>query len=242
MNYKKAMYAKAMEDFRNNFEYYVVAMEGDEVVINCPPFIPVSGNEYYKQGGIVELVSEILGCQMYLCHRLDRETSGVLLLTSNLAHYNYLRLNWHESTQKRYDAVVIGRWDPAVTFAELPLISDEGEKKVRVDSRGRWAKTLFWVKQVFPTAGRNGLSWIGAQLVTGRKHQIRVHGAYLQHPIVGDELYAPGWARSLHPRQLLHASELTLDVPWNEHPWIFTAGLPDDFSEFLAGLENGAYV
>lgn len=193
-------------------------------------------------------VTEILklqfpGAAFHLAHRLDRETSGVLVLAKDPAAARSLQEQFERrETAKEYLALVSGRpsWDE--TVVDLPLAGAGGEIRVRQAGSpdGYPALTEFRVEASGPDR-----ALVRCRPRTGRLHQIRVHLAHLGHPILGDllyrgggELYLKAVARTLTsqdreasgaPRQMLHARSLTLNHPVTGAPLTVEAPVPEDF-------------
>jgi RluA family pseudouridine synthase len=179
-------------------------------------------------------------------HRLDRETSGVLLLCLAPAHRAALEAAFrgHEVT-KEYLALVHGIPHTRKATIDLPIL-DEGAT-ARVDRRGQRAVTHYEVREVYRGApGGGAAALLHVRLETGRHNQIRVHCAHLGHPLVGDRKYGRrpeaargGVQRAAVPapgRCLLHAERLALRHPASGAPLDVRAPLPADFAEALAAL------
>jgi len=180
-----------------------------------------------------------------LVHRLDRETSGVLLIAKKrsalTALHEALRLG---QVDKRYLVLVRGKWRDAKRKVELLLhkfLTDEGERRVRVEhDRGRVATTVFYRKHIWPDLVLP-LSLLEAELRTGRTHQIRVHLAHLGFPLAGDDKYGDfAWNKALAKqglkRMFLHARQLSLRHPLEARELALESPLPADLSAFIAGL------
>jgi 23S rRNA pseudouridine1911/1915/1917 synthase len=182
---------------------------------------------------------------LHLAHRLDRDTSGVLLLTKSPATARLMNESFFErKVQKEYLALVAGRpaWDR--TTVDVPIGREGLEIKVRqaASDKGQAALTEFEL-----VSRGTGRSLVSARPKTGRLHQIRVHLAHLGHPVVGDKLYTGDGALYMKmvdkkitredieslgaQRQMLHAHTLTL--PWNGTMKMITAPLHDDFKDKL---------
>jgi 23S rRNA pseudouridine955/2504/2580 synthase len=180
-----------------------------------------------------------------LVHRLDRETSGILMLAkkrSALVHlHEQIRGN---AIDKRYLACVAGEFPNARQHVRLPLFkysTQEGERRVRVQEDGLASHTIFNRLQAY-----RGYTLLEAELKTGRTHQIRVHLSHSEFPIVGDDKYGDfalnkALARSgAHPgikRMFLHAYKLTITHPATGEPLTISAAAPDECAEFLAQLD-----
>lgn len=176
-----------------------------------------------------------------LVHRLDRDTSGALLLAKKRAAL----LGMHEKlrdgdTDKRYQVLVKGQWQNDKQSVKLSLtkyVTREGERRVSVDEDGMASHTIFRKIKVWPDC-----SLLEAELKTGRTHQIRVHLAHLGFPILGDEKYGDfALNRELSKRGLkrmfLHAASLRFEHPITHAPLHLTAPLAAELEQFLCNLK-----
>lgn len=176
-----------------------------------------------------------------LVHRLDRDTSGVLLLAKKRAAL----LGMHEllregGTDKRYQVLVKGQWKndkQSVKLALKKYVTGEGERRVSVDPDGMESHTIFHKTKVWAE-----YSLLEAELKTGRTHQIRVHLAHLGFPILGDEKYGDfALNRELSKRGLkrmfLHAASLSFEHPITQAPLRLAAPLAPELEKFLATLQ-----
>lgn len=171
-----------------------------------------------------------------LVHRLDRDTSGVLLVARTVPVRDALRAQFKAGTvRKVYLALVIGR--PRLNRAriEAPIARDTRERKrMAVASEGgREAITEY---EVIEPLGSYAL--LEVRPVTGRTHQIRVHLAAIGHPVVGDRVYGPERQRLALDRVFLHAAELTFRHPISGDEMTFRAPLPPELEEVLSRLRH----
>jgi len=179
-----------------------------------------------------------------LVHRLDRETSGVLLLAKKRSALTALHEIMREgNSDKRYFTLVLGKWPNAKQHVKLPLHkfnTAEGEKRVMVREDGQESHTIFTLQKSWP-----GFSLLEAQLKTGRTHQIRVHLSHLGFPIAGDDKYGD-FARNKElakqglKRMFLHAHSIAFAHPLTGEPMTLTAPLPKDLQGFIAKLDHTA--
>ena len=169
-----------------------------------------------------------------IVHRLDKDTSGLILIAKNDCAHLSLTTQIAEKTAKRfYIALVDGNVKADEGVIEQPVDRNpKDRKKMAVVKDGRPAKTAYKVLERF---GRYTL--MEFELFTGRTHQIRVHCAYMRHPVVGDPLYGGSNAFGLKG-QLLHAARLVVNHPSTGERMEFTAPLPDYFREVLAKLRK----
>lgn len=181
---------------------------------------------------------------MELVHRLDRETSGVLLVAKKRSALTGLHEIMREgSSDKRYYALVLGEWRNERQHVRLPLFkfdTPQGEKRVMVREDGKPAHTLFNLKQRWP-----GFSLLEAELKTGRTHQIRVHLSHLGFPIAGDDKYGD-FARNKElmkqglKRMFLHAHSMDFKHPLSSELLHIEAPLAPELQKFLVRLDKAA--
>jgi 23S rRNA pseudouridine955/2504/2580 synthase len=188
------------------------------LVIDKPAGLAVHGGSGLSFGVIEALRAARPGETVELAHRLDRDTSGLLLIARTPAALRILHALLREgAVQKSYLALVVGRWELGRKLVNAPLQTDarvSGERTVRVGEGGKSARTQFRLVQQFGARA----SLLEAQLETGRTHQIRVHAAYCGHPVAGDVKYGDAKANaSLREagltRMFLHAHSVSLDWP-----------------------------
>jgi 23S rRNA pseudouridine955/2504/2580 synthase len=181
-----------------------------------------------------------------LVHRLDRETSGAMLVAKKRAALTSLHAQLREgSVDKRYLVLVRGRWRDEMRRVRLPLhkfSTKEGERRVRVDdAAGREAETIFRRVEVWPRHDPP-LALLEATLRTGRTHQIRVHLTHLGFPLAGDDKYGDfAWNKTLArqglKRMFLHAKELAFTHPVSGERLQFESPLPRDLALFVESLD-----
>ena len=203
-----------------------VYRDDDLLVLNKPSGVAAHGGSGVSFG-VVETLRQFEPKARYaLAHRLDRDTSGCLAVAKTRRALLALHAEFRGGrVRKRYDLIVAGRWPARLRRVELPLqrfVLGNGERRVRVAAAGASARTDFAIVRRFERA-----TWLAAFPKTGRTHQIRVHAAASDHPIVGDGKYAPKGARE-GGRLLLHATELTLNV--GGRSMRFSAPLPAEFT------------
>lgn len=165
-----------------------------------------------------------------IVHRLDRDTSGALLVALSLEAYAGLREALRERrVTRRYLALVHGTPVASTGTIDAPIGSDSRRRgRRRVNRDGRPAVTHY---RLLASAG--GMSLLEVKLETGRTHQIRVHLASVDLPVAGDRLYGRPVGS---PRQFLHAASITFDHPLSGESLTVASPLPDDLAEVLAGL------
>ena len=179
-----------------------------------------------------------------LVHRLDRATSGVLLVAKKRSALVALHAQLREgSVDKRYLVLVRGPWRDAKRKVDLPLFkfsTREGERRVRVEDAGRPAVTTFRRERTWPRHDPP-LALLEAELETGRTHQIRVHLAHLGHPLAGDDKYGDfAWNKALAreglKRMFLHAARVSFVHPASGETMTLAAALPAELAGFLEAL------
>jgi 23S rRNA pseudouridine955/2504/2580 synthase len=185
--------------------------------------------------------------QLELVHRLDRDTSGCLMLAKKRSALRTLHeLMRLDRVEKRYLALVFGRWRRDKVKADAPLLKNSargGERMVRVDPRGKDAVTHFTVVERFSVEGLGDFTLVEALLETGRTHQIRVHASHLGTPICGDEKYGDERINKLLAgkglnRLFLHAAALSFRWPDEKRARHFKAPLPPVLESLLQLLRE----
>lgn len=194
---------------------------------HCPDILDIGGE---KRPGIV--------------HRLDKDTSGVMIVARNDAAMKGIMTQFRQSTvHKQYLAIVNGTPHPASgTIETLIGRSSHDRKKMSARPRtGRHAVTHYETIETFA-----GCSLVKATLETGRTHQIRVHMTHIGHPVLGDKQYGGSRRSTLTvqrltvPRQMLHAHKLGLIHPATGKSLTFTAPIPEDMQAILNTLRSEA--
>lgn len=183
-----------------------------------------------------------------LVHRLDKDTSGVIVLAKNDSAHNYLQKQFQERTvYKEYLALAEGVLDPPSGRINAPMGRHPVHRKrqailppdpVTGLSAGREAITDYETLEVYETPVRDAtnigrFSLVKVILQTGRTHQIRVHLAWLKHPVVGDTVYGYRRQRIKLDRQFLHAHRLGIRLPGETETRTFVAPLPDELDRVL---------
>jgi 23S rRNA pseudouridine1911/1915/1917 synthase len=247
------IYARERRDFKISHE------TDDYIVVDKPPLLLVHPT---KPNGAITLWAELRqllafeiasGGRVSIVNRLDRETSGIVLVAkTTAAAREFGLLMQSRRLTKEYHAIVSGWPDWKTKTVDAPIIrqGEIGTSKIylkqTIDLRGADAVTKFHVVKRFrkQTPGGESFSLVKAHPLTGRTHQIRVHLASLGHPIVGDKIYGPdenlylrfietGWTdelarRLLLERHALHGSRLRMD---DKRDW--SSPLPEDLHDWL---------
>ena len=223
-------------------EFPVLFEDEHLLVINKPAGVAVHGGSGVSSGVIEQLRAARPQARMLeLVHRIDRETSGALIIACRrpalTALHEAMR---HGQVGKRYLAWVWGRWSGAPQTIRLPLLrylTPEGERRVRVSGEGQSAGTRIKCLATGEYPGLGPVSLMQADLETGRTHQIRVHLAHLGYPLVGDEKYGRYESNKLldktqFKRMFLHAFKLKFSHPFDGTPQRIEAPLPPSFVAF----------
>lgn len=227
-------------------EFPVVFEDDALMVVDKPAGTAVHGGSGIAFGIIEQLRASSTHARfLELVHRLDRETSGLLMIAKKrralLALHAMLRAG---KVKKYYLALVEGKWSSKLQHICMPLtkwVTHFGERRVRVDSQGQRAHTIVTLQKQF----RNH-SLVKIQPLTGRTHQIRVHLAATGFPIAGDQKYGNSAAgkkltREKFSRMFLHANQLALTHPLSGKPLCVKAPIPPTCCKVLDTLENLEY-
>jgi 23S rRNA pseudouridine955/2504/2580 synthase len=223
-----------------------VLHEDDAIlVVDKPAGLAVHGGSGIALGLIEQLRAARPEARfLELVHRLDRDTSGVLLVAKKRAALVDLHAQLRDGTMdKRYLVLVRGPWRDAMRKVDIPLhkyVTREGERRVRIDEGGQRAITIFrrleaWPRHAPPVA------LLEAELRTGRTHQIRAHLAHLGHALAADDKYGDfAWNRELAreglKRMFLHARQLTFRHPTSGREMTVESARPAELARFVASL------
>jgi 23S rRNA pseudouridine1911/1915/1917 synthase len=215
-------------------EGLIVHLDDDLAVIDKPPGLVVHPAPSHAGETLVELLEGIAGGgaegRPGIVHRLDKDTSGLMVVTRNeAAHKDLAAQVKRREVVREYTALVEGHLDSRTGTIDAPL-GRHRRRRTRIAVQGaasREARTHFEVIERLPAD-----SLVLARLDTGRTHQIRVHFAAIGHPVAGDPEYG---ARGRHGlvRQFLHASRLVFRHPGTGEEMRFTSALPGDLSTAL---------
>ncbi len=226
---------------------WIIHEDDDLIVINKPGWVVCHPSKNGPLSSLVGACREYTGLErLHLISRLDRETSGIVLLAKHrkMARICQMAMEYR-GVNKFYYALLTGELSEKV-HVDQPLAKDmnsavHAKQCVREDRTAQRAKTLFK-----PLFAKNGYTLCEVELYTGRKHQIRAHAQWLGHTVVGDKIYGPdetlflefiekGWTPRLEEclplkRQALHAAKL--EFIDDEFKATFIAPLPDDMRDF----------
>ena len=223
-------------------EFDVVFEDEALIVIDKPSGVAVHGGSGVSFGVIEQLRRARPQAKLLeLAHRLDRETSGLLLVAKKRAALTRLHDMFRDGVvHKRYLALVKGSWRNVLQHVRLPLdkyLTAAGERRVSVSPEGKEAHSI-----VRLVARWQNFSLVEVELKTGRTHQIRVHLAHLGFPLAGDDKYGDfslnkNLQKAGLKRMFLHAAKLALPHPLSGEALEFAAPLPADLKEFVVRLD-----
>lgn len=219
-------------------ENQILYEDNDFIVLNKPSGFAVHGGSGI-QSGVIEALRALRSEQSFLelVHRIDKETSGCLLVAKKRTILNKLHDMFRgDGIQKTYLALLAGQWNRKKQWVNVALrknVSQGGERMVVVSKTGKPSETLFTRLQKFQTC-----TLVKAQPKTGRTHQIRVHAAWLGYPLVGDDRYGETednrfFRKKGYKRLCLHAHELQFKHPANGQPLTVVAPLPEQLQTLI---------
>jgi 23S rRNA pseudouridine1911/1915/1917 synthase len=216
--------------------------DADVLVVNKPAGLTVHPAPGHERGTLVNALlahcPDLAGIggvrRPGIVHRLDKDTSGVMVVAkTQSAHEDLARQIKERAVLKVYLALVAGRLSPGEGVIDAPIGRDPVHRqRMAIVPGGRAAQTQYRVR-----AASADMTLVEAQIFTGRTHQIRVHFAGLGHPVVGDAVY--GHRSPLIDRQCLHAWRLGLHLPGTGEWRVFVAPPPPDF---LTALERAGFA
>jgi 23S rRNA pseudouridine1911/1915/1917 synthase len=235
-----------------NIALDIVFEDDDVIVINKPPGLvvhPAPGNRDKTLvnallGYCGETLSGIGGvARPGIVHRLDKDTSGLIIVARNDHAHQTLSAQFADRTLSRtYHALVWGSTMIRAGSIDAPIGRHlRDRKKMAVSAKGKPALTHYKMIETYDVA-----SLIECKLATGRTHQIRVHLAHLKHPVIGDPTYGRGRATGNKalpilkdfPRQALHAAEIQFKHPRSNKMMRFTVPMPEDMAKLLKALRK----
>ena len=235
--------ARVPSRVRENVEAAIISEDDRLIVLDKPAGVAVHGGSGLSFGVIEALRAMRPDEDLELVHRLDRETSGCLLIARRRSALRTLHELMREGqVDKRYLTLVKGHWNLGHTKIDQPLRTDtrvSGERTVKVHESGKSALSEFRPIQFFS----NEATLLEVTLHTGRTHQIRVHAAHVGHPVAGDEKYGDeAFNASMKEaglnRMFLHAHSVSFEWPQGAHGGLFSASapLPPELSEAIDAL------
>ncbi|MCL2068320.1 MAG: RluA family pseudouridine synthase [Oscillospiraceae bacterium] len=231
--------AREYEIIAQDIPLNIVYEDGYLLVVDKPRGMvvhPAPGNEdgtlvnalLHHCGGSLSGINGVM--RPGIVHRIDKDTSGLLVVAKNDTAHQSLAAQIHSrSLLRRYDAIVYGRVRESGTVA-LPIARHPvHRKRMCVMEGGREALTHYEIIREL-----KGFTHLGIRLETGRTHQIRVHMAAVGHPVAGDPIYGPAKVISSLNGQCLHASRIGFVHPISGEQMDFLTGLPGYFMDFAA--------
>jgi len=227
-------------------EFGILYEDEDILVINKPPGLVVHPSEgsptgtlvhgllYFDEESFADMTDETL--RPGIVHRLDKDTSGVMVVARNLEARHFLKQAFKDrEVEKTYLTLVVGEFG-SVTGTIESQIGRNPHNRLKMGVVSEGGKAALTKYRVLGSA--QGCSLLEVRIFTGRTHQIRVHFSHLHHPVLGDSLYGgnrPGVPYRA-PRQLLHAWKLAFPHPRTGTMREYMAPLPEDFTAALATL------
>ena len=218
--------------------------DADVIVINKPKGLVVHPAAGHWEGTLVnallhhckDSLSGVGGAlRPGIVHRIDKDTSGLLIVAKNDFAHQKLAAQLQDHTLARtYVCIVCGKLREDAGTVSAPIARDKNDrKKMAIRADGKPAVTHWQVLARYP-----GYTYVQCKLETGRTHQIRVHMASLGHPILGDTVYGHKKPELGQNTQCLHAKELTFRHPRTDEPVTVTCPLPEEFARVLQVLEH----
>ena len=235
---------KQEEILPEKFSLDIVYEDDDLLVVNKPKGIVTHPATSHMSGTLVNFLLYHCGDKLSnlngelrpgIIHRLDKDTSGLLIVAkNNFAHEELAKQIADHSFDRFYEAVVYGHFKDQKGIVDAPIgRSPKDRKKMAVVyENSKNAITHYEVLEEL-----KDFSHIRCQLMTGRTHQIRVHMAYLGHPVAGDEMYGPKKVITKLNGQCLHAKAIGFVHPRSKQYMFFESDLPNYFTDFLKGLK-----
>ena len=234
---------EALEYVAENLPLDIIYQDEDVAVVNKAQGMVVHPSAGHTSGTLVNAlmyhIKDLSGINGVLrpgiVHRIDKDTSGLLMIAKNDdAHIKLAEELKDKKSLRKYWAIVHGNLPNDRGVIEAPIgRSEKDRKKQAVTAKGKPAVTRFHVLERF-----GNYTLVELQLETGRTHQIRVHMAYIGHPVAGDEVYGPRKTLKGHG-QFLHARTLGFTHPKTGKIMEFTAEAPAIFQETLEKLRKG---
>lgn len=229
-----------------NMNLDIIYEDSDVCVVNKPQGLIVHPTLTTKEktlvNGLMYQIKDLSGINGVnrpgIVHRIDKDTSGLLMVAKNdNAHNSLVNQLMNKTTNRLYVALVYGNIENNLGRINAPIGRDKlDRKKMAVVEDGKPAVTNFKVLERF-----DGYTLVECKLETGRTHQIRVHMKYIGHPLVGDPLYGPKHVIG-NTGQYLHAKLIGFNHPRTNEYLEFEVDMPDNFKEILEKLRKGEKI
>lgn len=231
-----------VENFVPKANFPIIFEDDYFLVINKPEGVACHGGSGVSFGVIEQLRKTHPDAKfLELAHRLDRDTSGILILAKKRqALVGLQEIIRNQQMKKHYLALTLGVWRDKLRNVKAPLfkyLTKEGERRVKVDSEhGQASQTIFSLVQTY-----HNFSLVKADIKTGRTHQIRVHLQHIGYPILGDDKYGDfeankQWNKAGFKRMFLHACETEFIHPISQAKILLKADLPFALQSFIDKL------
>jgi 23S rRNA pseudouridine955/2504/2580 synthase len=224
----------------SELEQCIIYEDDHMLILNKPSGTAVHGGSGLKFGAIEALRALRPDARfLELVHRIDRDTSGILLIAKKRSALRHLQAQFREKTvQKYYFALVMGEWKNSCKVVNAPLLKNEVNSIVRVNPNGKASETRFKVLEKFQDA-----TLVQASPITGRTHQIRVHAQYTGHPIAWDDRYGDrrfdAYTGKVGLNRLfLHAANIKFTHPGSEEKMDISAPMEARLEKALTGLRK----
>lgn len=221
----------------------MILWEDEEILVLNKPFaLATQGGTktYHHLDGLLSAYGKKHGIRYRLVHRLDRDTSGVLVVAKTSDVATFLGQAFRQGTiKKMYWAVVIGQIKPGQGAINAPLLKggDGNQEKVAVHKAGKMAITNYRTMKSLKRKGVSHFTWAELIPETGRTHQLRVHAMHVGHPILGDGKYGGKMATTTSRQLHLHARSITLPDPSTGTSLTFTSPLPPHMEATLKSFQ-----
>jgi len=217
----------------NSIKKLILHEDSELLVVNKPTGIPILPDGWKKDSPYLVQMLEEFFRKLWIVHRLDKTTSGVMIFTRTEDSHRALNMQFEQHVvQKVYHAIVVGdpEWDQKITRYPLRVDVGHSHRTVVDPKKGKSSETTFRVLERF-----GGFSLLKAVPTTGRTHQIRVHAYRIGYPLLGDTLYSAPVTNFID-RPALHALSLEFIHPTSDERITFSAPYPDDFQNALGKI------
>ncbi|MEZ9302141.1 23S rRNA pseudouridine(955/2504/2580) synthase RluC [Vibrio breoganii] len=222
----------------SELEHCILYEDEHVLILNKPSGTAVHGGSGLKFGAIEALRALRPEARfLELVHRIDRDTSGILLIAKKRSALRHLQAQFREKTvQKYYFALVMGEWKSSIRKVTAPLLKNEVNSIVRVNPNGKASETRFKIIEKL-----NNATLLQASPITGRTHQIRVHTQYVGHPIAWDDRYGDRrfdafTGKEGLDRLFLHAANIKFIHPGTEKEMDISAPMENKLQRAIEGL------